>query len=125
MAHTIPQINIEDVLTSTLDPVKHHRQQPVTMEPGTAPTPILSSASGSRVGRIARKPLNVIKKGLRLRNSPTTGKVGDTAAQARERALAARGRTKPVEGEKEVAVVRVRVVRCEGLVVRDRKSSDP
>lgn len=54
-----------------------------------------------------------------------TGKMGDPAAQARERALAARGRTRPVDGEKEVALVRVRVVRCEGLVVRDRKSSDP
>jgi hypothetical protein len=131
MAHTIPQINIQDVLASTMDPVHHPQQDPavVSREPGTAPMPIIPPTSTSRVGRIARKPLTILKKGLRIRNAASgatmTGKTGDPAAQARERALAARGRTRPVDGEKEVARVRVRVVRCEGLVVRDRKSSDP
>lgn len=40
--------------------------------------------------------------------------------------MAVRGRTRPLEGEEEVAKVRVRVIRCEGLVVRDRSgTSDP
>lgn len=62
---------------------------------------------------------------------PVPGKGGDAGLggverEARERALAVRGRTRPVDGETELARVRVRVVRCEGLVVRDRSgTSDP
>lgn len=127
MAHSIPQINIQDVLADTLDPVQHPQREPVvSREPGTAAAPITPS-SGSRVGRMARKPLSVIRKGLRMRGGVSNGGggSGEGAVQARERALQARGRTRPGEGEEKVAVVRVRVVRCEGLVVRDRKSSDP
>ncbi len=41
-------------------------------------------------------------------------------------AMAVRGRTKPLEGEEPVVLLRVRVVRCEGLVAKDRNgTSDP
>lgn len=123
---TIPQINIDSVLANTMDPVAQPLSQDpgvVSREPGTAAAPIIPPTSGSRVGRIARKPINLVRRGLRLRSAPTSK--GDTTTQAREQALAARGRTRPREGERAAGVLRVRVVRCEGLVVRDRKSSDP
>jgi hypothetical protein len=122
---TIPQININSVLANTMDPVTQPLSQDpgvVSREPGTAAAPIIPP-TGSRVGRIARKPINLVRRGLRLRH--TTTSKADPAAQAREQALAARGRTRPREGERAAGVLRVRVVRCEGLVVRDRKSSDP
>lgn len=38
----------------------------------------------------------------------------------------AKGRAKPLEGEKEACVVRIRVVRCDNLVAKDRgNTSDP
>lgn len=38
----------------------------------------------------------------------------------------AKGRAKPLDGEKEACMVRIRVVRCEGLVAKDRgNTSDP
>ncbi|KAJ9108700.1 hypothetical protein QFC21_000020 [Naganishia friedmannii] len=133
----IPQINIETVLQSTLDPVakthRHHLQP--AAEPGSVQGPLVASSdagSGSghgRMKRIARKPLRLagsaIRYGLR-RGESSQSSAGQGAVGEPEAVVVARGRRKPLDGEKEVAVLRVRVVACEGLVVKDRSgSSDP
>ena len=139
----IPQINIQTVLQSPLDPVAkthRHHQQPAA-EPGSVVGPLVATssdvASGSgsgpgRMGRIARKPLRLagsaIRYGLRRGESSTSSSTAAAAGALGEpeAVVVARGRRKPLDGEKEVAVLRVRVVGCEGLVVRDRSgSSDP
>ncbi len=106
-----------------------------------------------RLRRLASKPLKLgrsIKRGLAPaqgkgnRQSPLVGtdplgietSIPGTAAHetvgtggvVREdvRALAARGRTKPLDGEEPVITLRVRVIRCEGLAAKDRSgTSDP
>jgi phosphatidylserine decarboxylase len=53
---------------------------------------------------------------------PINGGVGG----AEERAIVARGRTKPLDGEEPVITLRIKVVRCEGLAAKDRSgTSDP
>ncbi|KAJ9104736.1 hypothetical protein QFC19_003877 [Naganishia cerealis] len=125
----IPQISISPVLRATLDPVAHPR----AAEPGSSVGPVgVDSSSGprpgqgGRMGRIARKPLRLagsaIRYGLRRQGSAGAG----AGAGEPEAVVQARGRRGPLEGEETIATVRVRVVRCVGLVVRDRNgSSDP
>lgn len=59
--------------------------------------------------------------GPSMGSSPTTQ--DDIAARAYQ---IAKGRTRPLEGEQESCILRVRVVRCEDLAAKDRgRSSDP
>lgn len=146
MPSDVPRIDISTALEASLSPASLAARHPVSLEPGTAPDPLITPPTPpthhSRVGRIARRPLKLagsagsaIKHGILSRRSSSANLaaagssgagLGGAEREARERALAVRGRTRPLEGEEEVARVRVRVIRCEGLVVRDRSgTSDP
>jgi hypothetical protein len=76
-----------------------------------------SSASSSCVG------VNATISGL---NSHETLPINGGLGGAEERAIVARGRTKPLDGEEPVVTLRVKVVRCEGLAAKDKSgTSDP
>lgn len=78
--------------------------------------------TGSELDKSTHPPRRTRKLG-RKRHRPS---IADGLLTPAQIASAARAPRKPLEGEEPAAVVRVRIVKAEGLVAKDRKgTSDP
>lgn len=92
---------------------------------GLSPSPSNNRLSGGMTTPQGSTPTFTPKESnLALTPSSSAGSMSTNDPSSK--VMAARGRVKPREGEEVLAMLRLRVVRCEGLVAKDRNgTSDP
>lgn len=138
--HALPPTDVNAALDIAGHPDRSTRSQPrlrrlaskplklaaSTFKPRSsrAPSPFLpDDPSSTTISTAASSASGGWKKGTRHQHISHQTAAGLTPAQV---ASAARGPRKPLEGEEPAAWLRVRVVKAEGLVAKDRSgTSDP